>query len=115
MSNRIFDTIASNAWEQSKSPLEKMYDTWVGEGYWEPTPPGVTYRIYDRLTNQPIPCHLCGSTDDWVVEGDEVRQIARVFVCEHEPISVGRGAIPQVSSVPVRKVGNVEQTSEPPE
>lgn len=104
-----FDQIASEAWEDQKSPLERMYDRWIGEGQWEPNPPAVTYRIHDRITGQPIACHLCGSTDKWVVEGDEVRQVVRVFVCEHEPVSVGRGAIRQVSSVPRAKVGIIEE------
>lgn len=108
-----FDSIAYTAWESQKTPLERMYDTWVGEGQWEPEPPAVTFRIHDRATGTPIPCHLCGSTDDWVVEGDEVRQIARVFICEHEPISIGRGAIRQLSSVPVDKVSHFEETSRP--
>ena len=108
-----FERIAHEAWESQKSPLERMYDCWVGEGQWEPKPPAVTFRIYDLVTNEPIPCHLCGSTDKWVVEGDEVRQIARVFICEHEPVSLGRGAIRQVSSVPVHKVGYFEETSRP--
>ena len=61
----------------------------------------------------PIPCHLCDSLDKWVIEGDESCQIAPVFVCEHEPIWVGRGSIRQVSSVPVHRVGRVEETSRP--
>jgi hypothetical protein len=108
-----FDRLAHEAWERQKTPLERMYDRWVGEGRWEPDPPRVTFRIYDRLTGRPIPCHLCGSTEDWVVEGDEVRGIARVFICEHEPIIAIRAAVRQVSSVPVRKVGLIEETSRP--
>jgi hypothetical protein len=108
-----FEQFALAVWERSKSPLERMYDHWVGEGQWEPDPPTVTYRIYEKITGRPIPCHLCGSTDKWVAEGDEVRQIVRVFVCEHEPVSIGRGAIRQVSSVPFPKVGHIEETSRP--
>jgi hypothetical protein len=108
-----FDRLAREAWERQKTPLERMYDRWVGEGRWEPDPPRVTFRIYDRLTGRPIPCHLCGSTEDWVVEGDEVRGIARVFICEHEPIIAIRAAVRQLSSVPVRKVGRFEETSRP--
>ena len=110
-----FDSIAYTAWESRKTPLERMYDRWVGEGQWEPDPVNVTFRIHDRVTDMPIPCHLCGATDKWVVEGDEVRQLARVFICEHEPISLGRGALRQLSSVPVRKVGHFEETGRPPE
>lgn len=112
-SEHDFEKIASEAWERQKTPLERMYDRWVGEGQWEPKPPTVTFRIYDRVTRRPIPCHLCGSTDKWVVEGDEVRQIARVFICEHEPIQAIRAAVRQISSVPVRKVGRFEETSGP--
>ncbi len=108
-----FDTIAREAWEAQKTPLEKMYDRWVGPGQWEPKPTQVTFRIYDQGTGLPIPCHICDSTDAWVAEGDEVKQVARVFVCEHEPISLGRGSLRQISSVPVDKVGLIEETGRP--
>lgn len=107
-----FDQIAREAWEQAKTPLERMWDTWVGEGNWEPQPPQTTYRIHDRLTGAPFACHLCGSTDHWTVEGDEIRQIARVFVCDH---GIESGLIRKVSSVPAHQVGLVEVTSRPPE
>ena len=110
-----FEKIAHEAWERHKTPLERMYDRWVGEGRWEPDPPVVTFRIHDRVSGKPIPCHLCGSVEKWVVEGDEVRQIARVFICEHEPILAIRAGVRQISSVPVRKVGYIEVTSQPPE
>lgn len=105
-----FDQIAAEAWTRSQSPLERMYDHWVGQGNWEPNPPAVTFRIHDAATGQPIPCHICDSTDKWVVEGDEVRQIARVFVCEHEPIWAGRGMVRQISTVPLHRVGRLEET-----
>jgi hypothetical protein len=38
-----FDDIASQAWEEQKTPLEKMYDIWT-DGQWEPQPPQITYR-----------------------------------------------------------------------
>ena len=104
-----FEKIAYDAWESQKTPLERMYDRWVGEGQWEPSPPATTFRIYDRGTGQAIPCHLCKSTDKWVVEGDEVRRLARVFICEHEPILAVRAAVRQISSVPVHKVGRFEK------
>jgi hypothetical protein len=47
------------------------------------------------------------------VEGDEVNQIARVFVCEHEPIWAGRGMIRQISTIPVNRVGWFEETTRP--
>lgn len=108
-----FDRIARRAWESQKTPLERMYDRWLGEGQWEPSPQQITFRIYDRTTGIPIPCHICDSTEKWVVEGDEVRQVARVFICEHEPIMAVRAAIRQISTVPVRKVGRFENTSRP--
>jgi len=110
-----FDQIAFEAWNQAQSPLERMYDHWVGQGAWEPNPPAVTFRIHDAATGLPIPCHLCNSTDAWVVEGDEVKQIARVFVCEHEPVWAGRGLIRQISTVPVHRVGSFEETGRPRE
>ena len=112
-SEEDFEKIAREAWESQKTPLEQMYDRWVGEGRWEPKPPAVTFRIHDRLTGLPIPCHLCGSTDKWVADGDEVRQIVRVFICEHEPIYAVRAAVRQISTVPIRKVGSIEVTSRP--
>lgn len=108
-----FESIAHAAWESQKTPLERMYDCWVGEGQWEPAPPRVTFRIFDRFTGQAIPCHLCDSTDKWVVEGDEVRQVARVFICEHEPVMAVRAAVRQISSVPVQRVGRFEEVSGP--
>lgn len=108
-----FDHIAYQAWQNQKSPLERMYDSWVGEGQWEPAPIPTTFRIYDRDSGLPIPCHICDATDKWVVEGDEVRQIARVFVCEHEPVLAVRAGIRQISSVPVGRVGAFEETSRP--
>ena len=108
-----FEKIAYEAWERQKSPLERMYDCWVGQGEWEPDPPSVTFRIHDVASGEPICCHICGSADKWIVEGDEVRQIARVFICEHDPISVGRGMVRQISSVPVRRVGRFEETGRP--
>ena len=112
---REIEEIAQEAWTRSQSPLEQMYDRWVGDGAWEPEPPAVTFRIHDAATNQPIPCHICDSTDHWVVEGDEVKQIARVFVCEHEPVWVGHGMIRQISTVPVHRVGWLEETGRPQE
>ncbi|MCL4296778.1 MAG: hypothetical protein KJ077_13660 [Anaerolineae bacterium] len=108
-----FEEIAAEAWTRGQSPLERMYDCWVGEGAWEEKPTPVTFRIHDAATGQPIPCHICNSTDKWVVEGDEVNQIARVFVCEHEPVWVGHGMIRQISTVPVRRVGSLEETGRP--
>ena len=108
-----FDEIARAAWESHKTFLERMYDCWVGEGQWEPSPPQVTYRLYDPETGVPIPGHICDSTDKWVVEGDEASQVTPVFVCEHEPIWAGRGSIRQISSVPVHQVGRIEETSRP--
>lgn len=108
-----FEQIAAAAWTHSQSPLEQMYDRWVGQGEWEPNSPAVTFRIYDVATSLPIPCHICNSTDHWMVEGDEVNQLARVFVCEHEPVWVGRGMLRQISTIPVNQVGWVEETSHP--
>ncbi len=106
-----FERAAQEAWERMKTPLDRMYDRWVGEDAWLSHPSPVTFRIYDHTTGLPIRCHLCQSTEHWVIEGDEVRRIARVFVCEHEPIPAGRGLIRQISSVPVHAVDHCEETS----
>lgn len=47
-------------------------------------------------------CHLCQSTDKWILDNENV------FVCEHEPIWVGRGSIRQISSIATKLVGEVE-------
>lgn len=106
------DQVASQAWERLKTPLDRMYDHWLGEDQWLSGPPATTFRVYDRRTGQPFGCHLCGSTEKWVVEGDEVRRVARVFVCEHEPIAAGVGMIRQISTVPAHAVGYCEITSQ---
>lgn len=104
-----FDDIASAAWEEAKTPLEKMYDTWVGDQP-GPDPDQVKFIIYSELTGLPYLCCICGHGDQWTVEGDEVRQIARVFICEHEPIMAAGGkGIRQLNSVPVNKVGRFER------
>lgn len=115
-----FDNYVRKIWEQKKTPLEKMYDSWVGPGNWEPQRPRTRYAIYSWgdvvwrgchvLSGQPFPCHLCGATDRWTVEVDDVRQRIRVFVCEHEPIYMVRGGLRQISSVPVRLVDRFEET-----
>jgi hypothetical protein len=115
-----FDSYARELWEQKKPPLEKMYDSWMGPGNWEPGWPQTRYAIYSLQdvvwrgnlvrSGQPFPCHLCGAIDHWVIEGDEVSRQIRVFICEHEPIAVTRGALRQISSVPVRLVSRIEET-----
>lgn len=111
------------AWDAGQTPLEHMYNAMVGEGNWEPNRPAATCRIYAGtdtdwigrvvLAGNPFPCHLCGSTDKWVCETD-AHGVARVFVCEHEPVPCGTmGMIRQVSTVPARLVapfGRVEGT-----
>jgi len=62
----------------------------------------VTYVLYDQQ-GQAIRCRLCGHADRWTVEREGV-----VFVCEHEPILLGRGAIRQLSSVPASRVAVFE-------
>lgn len=107
-----FDQIASQAWQRSKTFLERMYDCWVGEGWWEPSPPKQTFRIWEQYHDGPVACHLCGDTEQWTLENDRHN---KVFVCEHEPIVVGHGAIRQVSSVPMARVVAFVETSRPPE
>lgn len=113
-------SILGNIWEQSKTPLEKMWDCWIGEGAWEPENPQSLYQIFgwedirwqglEVLAGHRFPCHLCGSKTKWKIEGNEVTRAIRVFVCEHEPISIGRGSIRQVSTVPARLVAWFEET-----
>jgi hypothetical protein len=115
-----WDDFARDLWERSKTPLERMYDRWVGEGNWEPARPRTSYIVYSHsdivwrdipvLADQPFPCHLCGAIDRWTIEGDEATRMARVFVCEHEPISLGRAGVRQISTVPVHLVSMVEES-----
>ena len=115
-----FDKLASELWEQSKPPLEKMYDHWMGKGNWEPERLQNRYAIYSMedvqwcghqvLAGRRFPCHLCGEKDRWTIEGDEVTGQIRVFICEHEPISLGHGAVRQISSVPAHLVARFEET-----
>lgn len=120
-----FERIARESWEQQKTPLEKMYDSWMGEKNWETPPPVTTYRIFSGrdiewrghyvLAGEPFPCHLCGSTEDWVPEGNEAGQKPRVFVCEHEPVHIVGGAVRRISSVPARLVASFEEIPAKPE
>ena len=115
-----FDNYVQKIWEQKQTPLEKMYDRWAGPGNWEPQRPQTRYAVYSWddivwrgrlvLSGHPFPCHLCGATDRWTAEVDDVRNRIRVFVCEHEPIQLGRGGIRQISSVSVRLVSRYEET-----
>ena len=93
--------------------LEQIYDQmlpgWDKDEFDERT----RYRIYaaadtDRLgqttlAGQPFKCHLCGADDEWTPDNEHV------FVCEHEPIFVGRGSIRQISSIPTRLIDRVEK------
>lgn len=101
-----------------RTPLEEMWDKWSDR--WEPKHPRTRYAIYgieDMKINgtmvtlgNKIPCHLCGNTDRWVIEGDERTKEIRVFVCEHEPVRIFGGSIRQVSTIPAWKVAKFEIT-----
>ena len=54
------------------------------------------------LAGQPFRCHLCGKDNCWKFENENV------FVCEHEPVSIGRMAIRQISSMPTRLIERIE-------
>ncbi|MDR7420571.1 MAG: hypothetical protein QN178_16860 [Armatimonadota bacterium] len=62
----------------------------------------VTYCLYNH-DGKLLACHLCGHSDRWTLESE-----GAVFVCEHEPISLVRGAVRQLSSVPARVVAAYE-------
>lgn len=68
----------------------------------EEAAPVVTYSLYDR-EGRLITCRLCGEGDRWSMESH-----GGVFVCEHEPVPLSRGAIRQVSSVPASWVAAFE-------
>ena len=88
-----------------------MYDAWHGTDEWEPSPPQQTYIIlaaHDMywdddavLRGASIWCHICKQIDRWVPEETNG---SIVWICEHEPVSVGRGMIRQISSVHQRDV-----------
>ena len=68
-----FDNYVHKIWEQKKTPLEKMYDKWVGPGNWEPPPQKTRYAVYSWddivwrgkfvLAGNPFPCHPVGSLE----------------------------------------------------
>jgi hypothetical protein len=62
----------------------------------------VTYCLYDP-GGKLISCRLCGHADRWTMESEGV-----VFVCEHEPVSLVRGAVRQLSSTPAAAVAAYE-------
>jgi hypothetical protein len=115
-----FDEYIRKIWEEKKTPLEKMYDKWMGEGNWEPRRPRSQFALYSLediiwrgikvVAGERFPCHLCGATDHWTAEVDDAHHRVRVFVCEHEPIDIGRGAIRQISSVSPGLISRVEET-----
>lgn len=116
-----FEEFLSELIERDKTPLERMHDTWNGEGCWPSELDIVRCRIYaakdvthlSRLTlaGQPFKCRFCGSTDKWVVVSvDDTRKKILAFSCPHEPICAGRGMILKQDTVPARIVRDMEIT-----
>lgn len=101
--------------KQSDTPLEKMWDRMTGADDWREGAPMTRHKLYPKKDiewrgrlvqlGQPFPCHICGAVDKWVAGG---HKNALAFVCVHEPIDIGRGKIPQVSSVAITQVGQYE-------
>jgi hypothetical protein len=99
--------------KKQDTPLDRMYDSWHGgNDDWREGAPMTRHILYAKkdvnwrgrvvLVGQPFPCHLCGEIDLWTAGGHEN---GLAFVCVHEPIDIGRGKIPQVSSVAINLVG----------
>lgn len=115
----VFTEYVNNLWEKTKPPLEKIWDGMVGESNWEPdqlkertfyTLPSIKDVYWcgsQILAGQNFPCHLCNEVDLWVAEGTVSKEgvfTVKVFVHEHEPVSIGMATIRQVSTVPPRLV-----------
>jgi hypothetical protein len=98
-----FDTIASAAWQATETPLERL---WVNlYNHPEPPPPHTRLRVKDGRTGLWAVCGICNQVDQWTPENDPVT----VFVCEHEPVWVGRGWIRQIDTIALRWVEEVEE------
>ena len=117
MSNALNDIerIATEAWEEHKTFLDKLYDI-ATKGEWRGEPPKTFWRIWTKengvLTRKN--CHICHADNKWVLEGDTDEKFM-AFVCEHPPIIAGRFGCRVLSSVPKRLVVLSEVAWEPPE
>jgi len=112
-----FDEEIERIWEDTKPPLDRMYDVWLGEGWDDPEClktfevfafKDVSWRGIEVLANRPFPCHLCGETKRWTpifATRGEKRHITAFIHDEHDPIYLGHGAIRQVSSISIGLVG----------
>lgn len=64
-----------------------------------------TNRIFDATGKIPYGCHICGSVEKWVLEGDLRYNTIPTFVCEHDndglPLRI-------VSTITADKVSRVE-------
>lgn len=111
-----FDHEIEKIWEETKPPLDRMYDAWVGEGWDDPeclhtfevfSKLDVKWRGIEVLAGHPFPCHLCGETELWtpIFAYRNKHYYITAFIHEHEPINIGRGSIRQVSSISVGLVG----------
>ena len=128
----LLDEYLSDIWEETKPPIEKIWDkwrlTWIYDPNvhdWESLPPSHRAKIYAfqdgevngkiYLSGQPIKCHLCGRDDQWAVECDGGR--VRCFTCDHQPEDVGLDPTlvfcRVVSTVNPRYVSRFEIVSDP--
>lgn len=89
-------------WEDPDQSYVTIYSTVASEVTWNGT------RF---VPNKPVVCRICGRDDHWKLGGHPGflphqmnRGLFVVFVCEHEPISVGRNGIRCIVSIPIRFV-----------
>lgn len=96
----MFDELADELWELS--PLEKLWES-MGD-LWKLDLDDQTYRLKDKRTGALAVCRICDKNDGWKYENDNV------FVCEHEPIWVGRGYMRQLDSMPTRFIQEMSES-----
>lgn len=89
------DDIAGAAWEQTKTPLDRMYDTWQ-PGWEQAEMPAefLTVKLVDQA-GRPVTCSACGRDDRWAATEYGKWRCAG----EHEPVWIGRGYIEQIIEV----------------
>ncbi len=90
-----FEDAFDDAWNDAKTPLERMYDNMMGDAWREV--PITEHKLVDRASI-PVLCRICERDNRWIKEND------RVYVCEHEPI-IGAGlCCRQIDSVKIKDV-----------
>jgi len=91
----IFDDLLAQCWEDSKTPLDRLYDA-ILPG-WEQAEMPIEFPV-NKLVDQaglPVVCSACGHSDLWAMTEYGKWRCAG----NHEPVCIGRGWIEQVIEV----------------